>query len=259
MENHCVYLLIFETGKIYVGRSANLDKRISAHLTQLNTGRHHNFLVASEWEKCRAFTVTKIDVGTIERAIEFEQFYIDKFRELGVVLNIGAATNGGDNITNHPNKAVLIASRAAALLEWSRNCDPSARYRPTGERNPMWGRTHTAEARQKMSQANLGISRNKGIKRSDETKLKLSLIASQRVGAKNPFYGKTHSEKTRKLLSDKGKGKLPSNCVKISIDGVIYQSLGEASRITGIPVVTIRWRVLSKNKRFDNYRSVAAE
>jgi hypothetical protein len=38
------------------------------------------------------------------------------------------------------------------------------------------------------------------------------------------------------------------------IDEVEYRSAGEASKILNIPMVTIRWRVKSKNKKFDNYK-----
>jgi hypothetical protein len=42
--------------------------------------------------------------------------------------------------------------------------------------------------------------------------------------------------------------------IPIIIDGVEYRSAGEASKILKIPMVTIRWRVISKNKKFDNYK-----
>jgi hypothetical protein len=38
------------------------------------------------------------------------------------------------------------------------------------------------------------------------------------------------------------------------IDNVEYRSAGEASKLLNIPTVTIRWRVISKNKKFDNYK-----
>jgi hypothetical protein len=42
--------------------------------------------------------------------------------------------------------------------------------------------------------------------------------------------------------------------ITIVIDDVEYRSAGEASKLLNIPMVTIRWRVRSKNKKFDNYR-----
>ena len=45
-----------------------------------------------------------------------------------------------------------------------------------------------------------------GIKRSEETKQKLSKIASQRVGEKNSFYGRQHSAETKNKIGFDNKG-----------------------------------------------------
>jgi hypothetical protein len=72
---------------------------------------------------------------------------------------------------------------------------------------------------------------------------------------KNPFFGKQHSGETKKKLSEKRLGKYSGEQNKpIIIDDVEYRSAGEASKILNIPMVTIRWRVISKNKKFDNYK-----
>ena len=42
--------------------------------------------------------------------------------------------------------------------------------------------------------------------------------------------------------------------IPIIIDDVEYRSSGEASKILNIPMVTIRWRVRSNNKKFNNYQ-----
>jgi hypothetical protein len=42
----------------------------------------------------------------------------------------------------------------------------------------------------------------------------------------------------------------------IIINNVEYRSSGEASKILGIPMATIRWRVLSKNPKYKNYHYV---
>jgi group I intron endonuclease len=71
----------------------------------------------------------------------------------------------------------------------------------------------------------------------------------------NPFFGKKHTETYKKKSSDRmmgvynGKKNIP-----IIIDGVEFRSAGEASKVLNIPMVTIRWRVKSKNKKFDNYK-----
>jgi len=40
---------------------------------------------------------------------------------------------------------------------------------------------------------------------------------------------------------------------QILIHDIVYESLAEASRQTGIPSPTILWRINSKNKKYENY------
>jgi hypothetical protein len=42
---------------------------------------------------------------------------------------------------------------------------------------------------------------------------------------------------------------------QVEIDNIVYGSLTEASRQTGIPSPTILWRIKSKNKKYENYQS----
>jgi group I intron endonuclease len=120
----------------------------------------------------------------------------------------------------------------------------------------MYGKTHTEEARKKISEVNKGNTYCKGKKLSDETKQKLSEAAKLKTGEKNAFYGKHHSEETIQKIKEKSKGRLPPNIIKISIDGNIYISISEASRQLNIPTPTILWRIKSQNSKFINYKYV---
>lgn len=73
-------------------------------------------------------------------------------------------------------------------------------------------------------------------------------------GGSNPFFGKQHSEETKKKLSEKRKGKKPPNIKPVSIDGIEYKSISEATRQLGICGATILWRINSKNKKFIDYK-----
>lgn len=71
----------------------------------------------------------------------------------------------------------------------------------------------------------------------------------------NPFYGKQHTDETKNILREKRTGVYNGNQnIPIIIDNVEYRSSGEASKILNIPMVTIRWRVRSNNKKFNNYQ-----
>ena len=76
-----------------------------------------------------------------------------------------------------------------------------------------------------------------------------------RTESNNPFYGKNHTEETKNNLREKRLGVYNGNQnIPIIIDNVEYRSSGEASKILNIPMVTIRWRVRSNNKKFNNYQ-----
>ena len=92
------------------------------------------------------------------------------------------------------------------------------RERIIGEKNPMWGKTHTPEAREKIRQKNLGnkltveqharlVANTTGKKKppiTDEHRAKLSAAQS---GKNNPRYGAEVSEDTRKKIGDKLRGR----------------------------------------------------
>lgn len=67
---------------------------------------------------------------------------------------------------------------------------------------------------------------------------------SERVGQLNGFYGRKHSEETKRLMSQQKKG-VPNDLLgrKISIEGVEYASIAEASRQLNHSRKLIRTRV----------------
>ena len=88
------------------------------------------------------------------------------------------------------------------------------------QNNPMKGKTHTDEVKQRISEANK----------------------------------KPKSEETKRKLSKANKGKKPGNMIKVEVDGIVYESLSEASIKTGINVSTLRNRIKSKNTKYVNVR-----
>jgi hypothetical protein len=88
------------------------------------------------------------------------------------------------------------------------------------QNNPMKGKTHTDEVKQRISEANK----------------------------------KPKSEETKRKLSEANKGKKPGNMVKVEVDGIVYESLSEASIKTGINMSTLRNRIKSKNTKYLNYK-----
>jgi hypothetical protein len=85
----------------------------------------------------------------------------------------------------------------------NRNIWSSAQYELARLKNlkALRGRKFTNEHKKRLSES------NKGVKRSKETKERLSVAASKRIGKLNPFYKKTHSQSSREKISKAKSGK----------------------------------------------------
>jgi hypothetical protein len=123
--------------------------------------------------------------------------------------------------------------------------------------NPNYGNIWNDDKRKKASKRvseYWSISDNK--KKIQKPKSDSSKMGKyDKSGTNNPFYGKTHTDKTKNKLSEKRTGTYNGEQnIPIIIDNIEYRSAGEASKILNIPMVTIRWRIKSKNKRFENYK-----
>ena len=94
----------------------------------------------------------------------------------------------------------------------------------SGKNNPFYGKTHTKEAKHKMSRF--------GIKHTDSTKGSMSKSKS---GKNNPMYGT-----------------IAPNAVYITVDEIEYTSIKEASIALGISPPTISRRC--KDPRYPNYK-----
>lgn len=87
-----------------------------------------------------------------------------------------------------------------------------------GENNPMWGRTHTEEARRAISEKNTGkkptedqisrqVAAQRGRKRAPFSEEWRAKMAEKKKGKNNPRYGVELSEETRQKIGDQIRGR----------------------------------------------------
>lgn len=246
----------------YIGSTEDFDKRFNEHIRYLNKKTHHNKAFQAAWDKSPGLVMIETEEHeTLTLARIREQELIQERIDDPKMMNIGLHTNGGDNLTRHPERERIIKQikeTIDALVAGMTDEERKLRFARYGDKNGMYGRKHSDESRQQMSKSRRGKYTGVNSSRwnqtvSDETKAKLSAIASRRTGNKNSFYGKVHSEETKRRIATAKAGNIPANARPVSIDGVIYNSATEAGRVLQIPTVTILFRIKSKNPKFVAY------
>ena len=98
-----------------------------------------------------------------------------------------------------------------------------------GENHPMFGRSHTPEARAAISEKNSGENNSFfGKTHSKETRERLSKIGSTKVGELNNFYGRKHTEEYKRNLSESRKGGKSTGAKQIEFRGEVFACIKDA-------------------------------
>ena len=253
-------------GKYYIGYSCDIHKRWKTHKSTLKTNKHCNIRMQRAYEKygsdCFDYEILQ-ECETEEEAQECELSYLEDLTIRDKLYNLHYNSSGGDLTTYHPDREEIIEKRKNTIKEnvskMSKE-ERQERWGQSGEKNGMYGRTHTDEVKRLYSDIHKGNTYNLGRKASQETKDKMSVIASERLGEKNPFFGKKHSEETKqKVRETKQKNiakygrTLPTHTREILIDGKTYISASEAGRQLNVCTATILHRIKSPNPLYANY------
>jgi group I intron endonuclease len=247
------------TGKFYVGSSGNIRRRLTRHFSDLRNGNHHCAPLQEIWVDDDRIRTTTIVTDTRESAYDLEQDLLEKFKDSPYLLNVSLGARGGDTLTRHPQRQLLIENLKNAILHRYSQMTVEERkklYGKSGRANWMWGKTHSPEARAKISKANLGITHRSGFTLTAEHRTKISEFASRRTGDKNAFYGRSHSQATRERISDtkRQQGLIPANVRQVMVDDHVYASLTEASRQLGVSPALMVHRIKSDSDRYKGYK-----
>jgi len=190
--------------KKYVGITKfSLEERFSQHTKK-------GFLLTEAIKKYgeQKFSIELIEeVESAERAYELEIFYIKEYNTKAP--NGYNLTDGGDGIVGwQPTN------------EYRQECSERVKQLHKNKKIGMYGKTHTEETKQKMSESLKGnqnclgrvlseetkskiSSSHKGKKLSDSTKNKIKENHHNVSGENNPMYGKKHSPETIEKIRQK--------------------------------------------------------
>lgn len=127
-------------GKVYFGRSQEIEKRWRSHKNMFRKSSHNNTKMQEDWNKYgeEAFLFEVIyTTSDLEESIEIEQSYIDS--DIFTKYNISNAKMGGDTFTNNPRQEEIRKLKS---------------INSSGERNPMYGKPKSARMIQRVKEAN---------------------------------------------------------------------------------------------------------
>lgn len=225
--------------KCYYGSSKNIEKRWLRHKNELNKKTHINCVLQRAWDKYGEdnFLFEIVEECDSNILLEVEQKYLDTNPD----YNIAIKSSGGDNLSRNPKKDEIIKKITNSVKKRydSMTKEEKQKYSQPMELNPNWKGGITYQYCECGKRIGTGHKHcNKCRPRSDD---------------KNPFFNKTHSEETKKKLRERMLGSIPNNRKEITINNIDYVSYNDASEKLGIPITTIRWRVLSKNPKYKDY------
>lgn len=159
-----------QTNKKYVGQSVNIKERWRKHINELNRNIHYNEHLQQAWNEYGEtnFKFCVLEYCSIEILDDKEAFYIQHFNTMNQQYGYNLQSGGkhydhvSDGVRNKMS-ASIKASYQNSDLKQIRSLDaknqwanPKVKQKILGENNGMYGKTHTKEAKQKISQANKG-------------------------------------------------------------------------------------------------------
>lgn len=167
---YCIENMI--NNKKYIGQSTNINDRWRRHKGELNRGVHDNDYLKKSWNKNgeNNFKFYVLEYCNVDELDDKERYYIDLYnalnRDCGYNLKTGGQDNGvcaSEYVRNKISSALKRAysenedlrqqSRENALKQWA---NPEIKAKILGENNGMYGRHHTEDAKQKMSEKKKG-------------------------------------------------------------------------------------------------------
>lgn len=228
------------SGKFYLGSTINSTKRKSTHFSLLKNNKHHCIHLQRAYNKYGEENFEFLVIQECTDCLKEEQLLLNSL-DWSNVYNVSKYAGGGDNLSNHPNKEIIIKKLTKVLNDNRYKIKP--RFK---EKNGNWKGGISKK---------LCVSCGIEIKSSNKSKCKQCFFKERDyVGDKNPFKNKSHSEESKEKIRIKSLGRLNTTQNKpVVIEGIEYRSQTEAAKSLNIGVPLLSFRIKSKNPKFKNY------
>lgn len=182
-----IYAIISPSGRRYIGQAQSIRQRWYEHKRLLNAGKHRCTPLQKAWKKYGedAFTFSKIAIVPVEQLNAREQEQFDSY----VIAGDRRSLYNASLCVEATVRGIKHAASAKAKMAAAKS----------GNKNPMFGRTHSEESRAKMMEFfRINGHPFKGRRLEIEERLKIS---ARQTGDKNHQWGKPHNEDTRKKIA----------------------------------------------------------
>lgn len=169
-------------GKVYIGQSTQLFRRLDSHQVDLKNNHHHNQHLQNSYNKYGdVFEIEIIKYCNDESELDdLERYYIEYYDAMNPTKGYNKESGG------HLNKH--LSEETKKKISDSQKGEKNHMFGKKGKNNPNYGRTHSEETKKKISDA--------------------------KKGKNNPMFGKTHTEEAKKKISKAHKGKTHSEEAK---------------------------------------------
>jgi len=190
------YIQNTSNGKLYIGSSIRIEKRLTTHRESLQSGTHPNRYLQRAYNKHGKDAFVYHAFEETNKLLEREQFWVDQFKTCDSVFGYNLRSPDRQSFSKEVCQRI-----GEKLREYYKTHDNPLKGRTlpkkTRERlSASWDydKHFTEETIRKMSGANHPFY---GKKRPEHSK--------RMMGANNPFFGRKHTEETRNKMREKWK------------------------------------------------------
>lgn len=190
-------------GKRYIGRSSNIESRLTGHKSALKHNRCKNSRLQEAYNSGDRFDYVILLSCEWRHTSFCERWYIAVFdttnKENGYNISEGGGSTGlGRKCSEEHNRKLSESISGAKHWNYGKHHSEETKRKLSeahkGEKSSWYGRHHTKETKLKLAQMKTD---KKGIPWSKESKEKQSMAT---LGESNGFYGKRHTDETRRRM-----------------------------------------------------------